>query len=123
LRQGVTVPVRILLALVVIVVVACNPPPFGESGGLQVLSKGGPPVKVQVNGRDAVDVPCNGGQLLMPGEKGVPHLPWDVTVISLSDGRTLLDQRITELPRWLLVQRDAAGVSSSPIAGPFVPCA
>jgi hypothetical protein len=116
--------VRALVTLVVVVAVACNAPPFGESyGGLQVLSKGGPPVKVQVNGRDAVDVPCNGGERLLPGEKGLPRLPWDVKVISQSDGRTLLDERIEELPRWLLVQRDSAGVSSSPISGPFVPCA
>jgi hypothetical protein len=116
--------VRTLLTLVVIAVVACNAPPFAESsGGLQVLSKGGPPVKLQINGRDVIDVPCNGGERLLPGEKGVPRLPWDVKVISQSDGRTLLDERIAELPRWLLVQRDSAGVSSSPISGPFVPCA
>jgi hypothetical protein len=115
--------VRILFAIAVVVVLACNAPPVDVTpGGLQVLSKGGPPVKVQVNGRDVVEVPCNGGELLTPGVNGLPRLPWNVKVISMTDGRTLLDQRIAELPRWLLVLRESAGVSSSPILGPYAPC-
>jgi hypothetical protein len=34
----------------------------------------------------------------------------------------LFDETITEVPRWLLVQRDSVGVSSSPISGPVVAC-
>src|SRR5687768_9902274 len=114
--------VRVLFVVLVIAsVLACSAPPL-PTGGLQILSKGSPPVKVQVNGQDVAQVACNGGELLIPGEKGLPGLPWDVRVISVGDSRTLLDQRITDLPRWLLVQRDSAGVSSSPISGPFVPC-
>ena len=114
---------RILLAIVAVAALGCDAPPIDATpGSLEVLSKGSPPVKLQVNGRDVVEVPCNGGELLTPGDNGLPRLPWDVKVISMTDGRTLLDQRIAELPRWLLVLRDSAGVSSSPILGPYVPC-
>jgi hypothetical protein len=115
--------VKFLLAIAALAVLACNASPIEEErGGLQVLSKGGPPVNLQVNGQDVAEVACNGGEFLTPGEKGLPRLPWDLKVISLTDGRTLLDQRVIELPRWLLVQRDSVGISSSPILGPFVPC-
>jgi len=86
------------------------------------LSKGGPAVIVRVNGRDAARLPCNGGVAIMAGADLVPTLPWDLTVVRESDGRVLLQERVTELPRWLLVGRDGASVSASPVAGPFVPC-
>jgi len=89
---------------------------------LYALSKGGPPVIVRVNGRDASRLPCNGGVAIMAGADVVPPLPWDLSVVRESDGRVLLEERVTDLPRWLLVERDAAGLSASPIAGPFVPC-
>jgi hypothetical protein len=115
----------VLAAVIVIALVACSAP-FIEVGvkhvGVQVLSKGSPTVKVLVNGQDAVHVPCNGGELLVPGMNGLPPLPWELKVVALNDGRTLFDEPITELPRWLLVQRDSAGLSSSPIAGPVVAC-
>ncbi len=90
---------------------------------LQILSKGGPPVSVGINGAETTGVPCNGGVVLRPGEQGVPPLPWDLKIVDQGTGRILFDQRIAELPRWLLIQRNSAGVSASPIAGPFVPCA
>jgi uncharacterized protein DUF3221 len=96
--------------------------PGGLRPQLYALSKGGPAVIVRVNGRDASRLPCNGGVAIMAGADLIPPLPWDLSVVRESDGRMLLQARITELPRWLLVGRDSAGLSASPIAGPFVPC-
>jgi uncharacterized protein DUF3221 len=89
---------------------------------LYALSKGGPAVIVRLNGRDASRLPCNGGVAIMAGADLIPPLPWDLNVVRESDGRVLLQERVMELPRWLLVGRDSAGLSASPIAGPFVPC-
>jgi hypothetical protein len=58
----------------------------------------------------------------VPGMNFLPPLPWQLKVVALNDGRTLFDETITEAPRWLLVQRDSVGVSSSPISGPVVAC-
>jgi Protein of unknown function (DUF3221) len=89
---------------------------------LYALSKGGPAVVLRVNGRDAARLPCNGGAAIMAGADLVPPLPWDLSVVRESDGAVLVQERVTELPRWLLVGRDNAALSASPIAGPFVPC-
>ena len=109
-----------LIALIAILATACSPVGRQE---LQILSKGGPPVSVAINGPHVASLPCNGGLVFRPGEEGVPRLPWDVKVVDESTGRVLLEQRVTELPRWLVVFRNSAGVSASPVLGPFVPCA
>jgi len=109
-----------LVALIAICASACSP---AGPQQLQVLSKGGPLVGVTINGAPVASVPCNGGFVFRPGEAGVPALPWDMKVVDQTTGRVVLEQRITELPRWLVIFRDSAGVSASPIAGPFVPCA
>ena len=89
---------------------------------LYVISKGAPTVSVRINGVESAVVPCNGGASLEPGDQGLPELPWSLHVIDQTSGRAMLEERVTELPRWLLVQRDSAGLSSSAISGPFVPC-
>jgi hypothetical protein len=89
---------------------------------LYVISKGGPAVIVRANGRDAARVGCNGGAAVLPGADLVPRLPWDLTVARESDGRVMLQERVTQLPRWLLVQRDTAAIGDTPVLGPFVPC-
>lgn len=94
----------------------------GETPRLEILSKGAAPMIVRIDGAEAARVPCNGGVAVRPGEHGVPALPWDLQVVDQSNGRVLLDQRVTQLPQWLLVQGDSAGLSASPIIGPFVPC-
>ena len=109
-----------LIALIAICASACSP---AGPQQLQILSKGGPLVSVAINGAQVASVPCNGGLVFRPGQEGVPQLPWDLKVLDQSTGRVVLDQRITELPRWLVIFRDSAGVSASPVAGPFVPCA
>ncbi len=100
--------------------IAIDPHPIGA--GLYVISKGASEVSVRVNAFEAARVACNAGAAIRPGADRTPDLPWEVIVTRLSDGRVLLDDHVTVLPRWLLVQRDSAGISNAPIAGPFVPC-
>ena len=108
-----------LIALVAFCALACSPTGPQE---LQILSKGGPLVSVAINGAQVASVPCNGGLVFRPGEDGVPPLPWDVKVVEQSTARVVLEQRIAELPRWLAIFRDSAGVSASPVLGPVVSC-
>lgn len=98
---------------------ACVPAGAQE---LQIISKGGPPVSVEINGARVVGVPCNGGVVLRPGSDGAPPLPWNVKVTDESKRRVVLDQRIAELPRWLVIFSDSAGISASPVLGPVLPC-
>lgn len=93
-----------------------------HDAGLYVISMGGPEITVRVNGFEAARVGCNGGAAVRPGADGTPRLPWQVVVTRRSDGAVLLDDRVSELPRWLLVRRADAAISTAPIVGPFVPC-
>ena len=122
-RPGVCASGLRVFALIALCLAACSlaGPPTGLQQ-LQVLSKGGPSVSVAINGAQVASLPCNGGLAFTPGEGGAPPLPWDVKVADQSTGRVLLEQRITELPKWLVVFRDSAGVSASPVLGPLVPC-
>lgn len=90
---------------------------------LLIISKGGPPVRVLINGAEIATVACNAGAGVRPGENGAPHLPWEVKVSDQNTGRIVLEERVAELPRWLVIFRDSAGVSASPVSGPFIPCA
>jgi hypothetical protein len=108
-----------LIALTAFCASACSPTGPQE---LQILSKGGPLISVAINGVQVASVPCNGSLVVRPGDAGVPPLPWDVKVVDQSTGRIALEQRIAALPRWLVVFRDSAGVSASPVLGPVVPC-
>lgn len=114
------------LAILIICALACSPvgptPPPLTTQQLDILSKGGPPVRVEINGAEIAAVACNGGLAVRPSESGAPSLPWDLRLIDANDGRVVLEERITELPRWLVIFRDSAGVSASPVSGPFVPC-
>ena len=114
------------MAVLVVCTLACTPvgpaPPPPSTQQLQILSKGGPPVRVAINGTEIATVACNGGRGVRPGESGAPSLPWDLRLTDQNTGRVVLEQRIAELPRWLVIFRDSAGVSASPISGPFVPC-
>ena len=89
---------------------------------LQILSKGGPTVSVLINGAQVIAVECGGGAVVRPGTGGAPPLPWDMVITDRDTGRVILDQRITELPRWLVLFRDSAGVSASPVSGPVPVC-
>ena len=89
---------------------------------LQILSKGGPTVSVAVNGAEVLAVECGGGAVVRPSAAGVPPLPWALKVTDRDTGRVRLDQRISELPRWVVIFPDSAGVSASPVLGPVPVC-
>ena len=89
---------------------------------LDIQSKGGPAVIARVNGVDAAHVVCNGGQLIFAADQGTMLLPWNVQVAREIDGRILLDQRVTALPRWMLITQTTVGISEQAIAGPYVAC-
>lgn len=100
--------------------IAVDPGALGNS--LYVISKGGPAVTVRVNGFEAARVACDGGAAIRPGADGTPQLPWQVVVTREANGVVLLDERVSGLPRWLLVDARSATVGQSPVLGPFVPC-
>jgi hypothetical protein len=89
---------------------------------LAIISKGGPAASVRINGTEAVRVPCNGGAAFTPGDQGLPVLPWNLQVVDQANSHVMLDERVTELPRWLLIERGSAGLSANAISGPFVAC-
>ena len=112
------------LVLVLALALSCTPTGPTPTGPqqLQILSKGGPTVRVEVNGTQVVEVQCGGGAAVRPGVDGVPPLPWALKLTDRDSGHVRLDERITELPRWLVIFRDSVGVSASPISGPVPVC-
>ena len=97
--------------------------PKGTAPGLYVVSRGAPDVTVSVSAFEAARVACNAGAAIRPRADGTPDLPWDVVVRRRSDGHVLLTERVTELPRWLVVERDTARIVASPLgAQPYIPC-
>src|SRR6266545_4313289 len=100
---------RLLVALSVVVAAACAPsgPPTREpdiTGTVTHVSDDRTSVLVEERPQET------SGSAIRPGADLVPVLPWDLTVVRESDGRVLLHERVTRLPRWLLVQRDSAGL-------------
>ena len=85
---------------------------------LSIHGRGNPPVDVEIGEAVVVRLACDGGGEVVPGAPGTPPLPWDVRVIRQRDGRVLLSSRVTELPRWIEIIGEEAGVSSVPVAGP-----
>jgi uncharacterized Zn-binding protein involved in type VI secretion len=100
--------------------IAVAPPALGQQ--MYVIAKGNPTVIVRVNGREVARVACNSGAAIMSGADLVAPLPWDLSVLRASDGALLLQQHVTQLPQWLVVLREDAGLSNAPVAGPFIPC-
>jgi hypothetical protein len=117
-----------VLAFVIACALACSPAGRQQ---LQILSKGGTVVAVVIiNGSEVARVACNGGAVIRPREEvrqpvvhQVPPLPWDLRVFDQVAGQAMLNERVTELPRWLVIFRDSAGISSAPVLGPFASCA
>lgn len=69
-------------------------------------------------------VGCARSVAVMPGDPGVPPLPWTVRLVTTS-GQTV-DQRMEDGlagPRWLLVFDAQVEEGSSPALGPMPPCA
>lgn len=88
---------------------------------LSIDSRGGPPVIIEIGTFEAARVGCSSGEIVTPGEAGVPPLPWDLRVIKQSDGQVLLSSRITELPQWVVLFGEAVQIGSTPVAGPAGP--
>jgi hypothetical protein len=112
------------IALLLMLALSCTPmgpTPTGRQE-LQILSKGGPTVSIAINGAEVLAVECGGGAVVRPRVDGVPPLPWAVKLTDRDTGRVRLDERISELPRWLVIFRDSAGVSASPVSGPVPVC-
>jgi hypothetical protein len=108
--------VRLVL---VVASTGCMPAPsVPQPAALAVESKGGVDVTIVISGRQVATVRCNGADVLRPGERTVPPLPWELEITALSDNRKLLAARISELPRWVLITSDQASILSSPVAGP-----
>ncbi len=78
----------------------------------------------QVQGAPAVGVPCNGGARLTPGVAGVPDLPWHLVLRRSADGTVVLDEEVTELPRWFVQIGDeviGGTLNRLPVEGPAWP--
>lgn len=89
--------------------------------GLYVISRGAADVTVRLNGRDAATVRCNEGVSVRPRADGTPDLPWEVTVTRVD--AVVLRETVTELPRWVFVERDGAHIGTVPLgAAPLLPC-
>jgi hypothetical protein len=93
-------------------------PESGLPAVLTIDARGDPPVIIEIATFEAIRLPCGVGGVVQPGEAGVPPLPWDLRVVTQGDGRVLLATRVTELPRWLTIFGDEAGLSMFPVAGP-----
>jgi hypothetical protein len=123
---------RTAVTVAIVLLVGCSPvtPPERTLGTgvafppvLNVDVRGNPPLTVEIGTVEAARLACSSGAIVTPGEGGIPALPWDIRVVSQVDGRVLLADRITELPKWLIVFGNEAALGSTPVAGPYVPCA
>lgn len=91
------------------------------AAGLNIDSRGAPPIIVVVGGRDIARIPCSGGDILRPGVGVVPTLPWELQVLRQSDQSVLLTTTVTTLPKWLLLVGNSVALSDTPVAGPAGP--
>jgi hypothetical protein len=111
----------------VVALAACSPvvqsasPDAAFPSTLIFENRGGPTFTVQIGTAVMATVGCDAGATLIPGQGGVPALPWDLKVSRVRDGTVLVDLRVTELPRWFTQIGSEAGggsLSAFPIAGP-----
>jgi hypothetical protein len=88
---------------------------------LFVENRGGPAFDVIVNGV-SVAVPCDAYPALIPGENGLPALPWTVEVRRTADGRVLSSDLVARLPAWYVQIGDTAlGMNFTAVLGPAGP--
>ncbi|MEO7666716.1 MAG: hypothetical protein ABIU97_06745 [Dehalococcoidia bacterium] len=113
-----------LLMALAIALGGCSlaPSPAALPPVLYVENRGGPAFVVRIAGEDGdgVTMACDSGTALTPGQRGVPILPWDLTVTQVQDGAVLLATQVTSLPRWLVLigGDDLGGLSTVAVAGP-----
>ena len=93
---------------------------------LYLENRGGLQFTVRISGAVVATVSCGSGAALRPGQENVPELPWDLTIVRVRDGRTLVATRVSELPpRWFVQIGDdvvTRGLSDVPVLGPVVTC-
>jgi hypothetical protein len=126
--RGSQMRVLTLLALLVALLVAgCGVlvPPLASRDPDEVLhveNRGGPDL-VLVVGSARIVVPCGATLSLMPGDGGLPGLPWTLEVRVASSGEVVLVEQVTELPRYFLqIDNDPPGLSDTVALGPSVTC-
>jgi len=56
---------------------------------------------VVIAGNVVATVSCGQTAMLQPGQGNVPDLPWDLTVVRVSDNSTIVASRVVRLPQWL----------------------
>lgn len=89
---------------------------------LYLENRGGPTFTVRIGGNDITTVSCDAGATLTAGQENVPPLPWDVKLIRVRDGATIVAAQITGLPRWFVqIGDEPLGFSTSPVGGPMGP--
>jgi hypothetical protein len=85
-------------------------------------NRGGPALNVTINGTAAVAVPCDGYPTLSPGERGLPPLPWAVSVTRSRDGVVVYSGLVSSLPAWFVqIGDNVLGLGFSPVEGPAGP--
>ena len=75
-----------------------------------------------INGKDAVAVPCDGYPTLTPGDRGMPPLPWAVSVTRSRDRVVVYSGLVASLPAWFVQIGDTVlGLGFTPVLGPAGP--
>ena len=95
------------------------PPSAPPTAVLHAENRGGPAFIIRIGGRDVITVPCDGGETLIPGQAGVPDLPWALEVERVRDGKLILTRDVADLPRWLVQIGEAlvGNLPTSPVEG------
>ena len=120
-RRDVLVHRWVIVVFALSSVFACGQTPVPSAGGAwTVESRGAPAVVIRLNGVDALRLKCQETTIVKAGESA-PALPWVVEVRRASDGGVLYSERISELPRWLLIYGEQVLSSASPMLGPAGP--
>lgn len=104
-----------------LLLVGCQALPSSEPAFPLVLyvdGRGNPPIDLKVGAVQIARFGCGIGTTLKPGNSGIPQLPWSLSVVDVSDGKVLLTSSVNELPRWLTIYGDQAGIGSVAPAGP-----
>ena len=95
------------------------PPASPSASSLYVDDVDGPPVEVLISGTLVASVSCGSGDQLVPGQAGVPPLPWSLDVRQ-TGGATLGHWEVAagDLPPMLLIRSDTIALGTFPGDGP-----
>jgi hypothetical protein len=87
---------------------------------LYLENRGGPAFSVEFANEVLQTVGCNTGAELTPGQNEVPQLPWELALVRVRDGSTILVAQVTELPRYFtqIGEDPESSLGSMPVAGP-----